>query len=127
MGDHSFFKPGKPFCGAVQVGNLIFTSGQVPTDASGATVGSDIKTQTTRVMQKIKESVEAFGAHVRDIVKCTVFLTDISMFAGMNEVYIKFFEENGAIDSLPARSAMEISKLVKPEWLVEIEAIAIKD
>jgi 2-iminobutanoate/2-iminopropanoate deaminase len=109
------------------VGNVIYTSGQVATDATGATVGSDIKTQTACVMQKIKESIEAFGGHVKDIVKCTVFLTDISMFAGMNEVYIKFFQDNGVIDSLPARSAMEISKLVKPEWIVEIEAIAIKD
>ncbi len=124
MVEKTYYKAGKPFCGAVKAGSSIFVSGQVPTKAEGSVVGKDIKSQTTAVLEKIKSALEGLDASVSDIVKCTVFLTDISTFSDMNEAYIEFFETNGFSDSLPARAAMEISSLVKKEWLIEVEAIA---
>ena len=125
MVEKTYYNPGKPFCGAVKAGNTIFVSGQVPTKEDGTVAGEDIKDQTRAVLEKIKSALEGLGASVTDVVKCTVFLTDIDTFSDMNEAYIEFFETNGFSDSLPARAAMEISRLVKKEWLIEVEAIAI--
>lgn len=106
--------PGVPYSPAVKVGNLVFTSGQVPDDPS-----ADIQTQTKQTLEKVKALVEAAGASMDNVVKCTVFLKNLEEFAEMNKIYVEYFSEKP-----PARSCVEVSKLVK-NFKVEIEAIAL--
>ena len=105
----------------ISTGEIIFTSGQIPLDPStGEVVEGDFKARARRVLQNINGILEASGSSISNSVKLTVFLTDLSRFAELNEVFLEFFSENP-----PARSALEVSKL--PLGVdVEIECIAIK-
>ena len=105
----------------ISTGEIIFTAGQIPLDPStGEVVEGDFKARVRRVLQNINGILEASGSSISNIVKLTVFLTDLSRFAELNEVFLEFFSENP-----PARSALEVSKL--PLGVdVEIECIAIK-
>ena len=105
----------------ISTGEIIFTAGQIPLDPStGEVVEGDFKARARRVLQNINGILEASGSSISNIVKLTVFLTDLSRFAELNEVFLEFFSENP-----PARSALEVSKL--PLGVdVEIECIAIK-
>jgi len=103
---------------AVKAGNLLFTSGQLPIDPATGEVSGDITAQTKQVLENLKSILEAAGGTLRDVIKATVFITDLSGFAAMNEVYAKYF-----IVAPPARSTVEISGLAK-KALVEIEVIA---
>ncbi|ACX51284.1 endoribonuclease L-PSP [Ammonifex degensii KC4] len=108
-----------PYSQAVRVGSLVFVSGQVPLDPStGQLVEGDIGTQTERAIQNIEAILEAAGLGLKNVVKTTVFLTDINEFPVVNEVYARYFG-----DSLPARSAVQVAGLPKGAR-VEIEAIA---
>jgi 2-iminobutanoate/2-iminopropanoate deaminase len=107
-----------PYSQAIKAGGFIFTSGQIPLLSSGALIEGDITAQTTQVLENLKAVLEAAGVSTRDVVKTTVFLSDMRNFAAMNEVYAKYFP------SSPARSTVEVSRLPK-DVLVEIEAIAI--
>ena len=110
-----------PYSQAVSVGNLLFTSGQIPIDpATGEFAGQDIKTQTRQSLTNISNILAAAGASMADVVKTTVLLNDIADFAAMNEVYAQFFEG----PAYPARSAVEVARLPK-DVLVEIEAVAL--
>jgi 2-iminobutanoate/2-iminopropanoate deaminase len=110
-----------PYAQANRVGNLIFTSGQIPLDpATGAIVGTTIKKQTERVLENLRAVLEAADSGLEKVVKTTVFLSDMNNFAKMNETYAKFFMG----PSLPSRSAVEVARLPK-DVLVEIEAVAL--
>lgn len=110
-----------PYSQAVQAGNMLFVSGQIPVDpATGAFAGEDIVTQTKQSLTNVKNILEAAGYSLNDVVKTTVLLADIADFAAMNAVYAEFFCENK-----PARACFAVRDLPKAA-LVEIEAIACK-
>ena len=107
-----------PYSQAVQAGNLIFVSGQLPINAETGEMPSDIKAQTRESIKNIKAILAEAGATLDNVVKTTVFLTDMEYFAPMNEVYAEEFK---AI--FPARCAFAVKELPK-KALVEIEVIA---
>ena len=110
-----------PYSQAIQAGNLLFVSGQIPIHpATGAFAGEDIETQTRQSLTNVKHILEAAGFTLNDVVKTTVLLADIGDFAAMNAVYAEFFCENK-----PARACFAVKDLPKGA-LVEIEAIASK-
>ena len=110
-----------PYSQAVQTGNMLFVSGQIPIDpATGEFAGNDITTQTNQSLTNIKNILAAAGYTLNDVVKTTVLLADIADFAAMNAVYAEFFTENK-----PARAAFAVKDLPRGA-LVEIEAIAAK-
>jgi 2-iminobutanoate/2-iminopropanoate deaminase len=111
-----------PYSQAVQVGNLLFTSGQVALDpATGQVVSGGIIEQTTRVLENLTAVLAAAGLSMADVVKTTVFLKSMNDFTAMNEVYGKYLAPDGAVP--PARSTVEVARLPK-DVLVEIEVIA---
>ena len=108
-----------PYSQAIQIGDLLFVSGQVPIDPStGAIVEGDIKAQAQQSLNNLKAILNAAGTNMGAVVKTTVFLADMNDFAAMNEVYAQFFQE-----PFPARSAVQGGRLPK-DAKVEIEAIA---
>ena len=108
-----------PYSQAIQIGDLLFVSGQVPIDPStGAIVEGDIKAQAQQSLNNLKAILNAAGTNMGAVVKTTVFLADMNDFAAMNEVYAQFFQE-----PFPARSAVQVGRLPK-DAKVEIEAIA---
>ena len=110
-----------PYSQAMQAGNLLFVSGQLPIDpATGAFAGDDIATQTRQSLTNVKNILEAAGYTCADVVKTTVLLANIEDFAAMNAVYAEFFTEN-----CPARAAFAVKDVPKGA-LVEIEASACK-
>jgi len=111
-----------PYSQAIRAasGRMIFTAGQIPLDpASGQLVEGDIKVQTRRVLESVKAILEAGGASLRDVVKTTVFLTDLRDFQAMNEVYGEYFSNEP-----PARSTVEVKALPRGAR-IEIETIAV--
>lgn len=110
-----------PYSQAVQTGNLLFVSGQIPIDpATGAFAGSDIAAQTRQSLTNLEAILEAAGYTCADVVKTTVLLSDMADFAAMNAVYGEFFPANA-----PARAAFAVKELPRGA-LVEIEAVACK-
>ena len=110
-----------PYSQAVQAGNLLFVSGQLPIDpATGAFAGEDIASQTRQSLTNVKNILEAAGYTCADVVKTTVLLANIEDFAAMNAVYAEFFTGD-----CPARAAFAVKDVPKGA-LVEIEAIACK-
>ena len=108
-----------PYSQAVQAGNLMFLSGQIPLNAEGNLVGETVPEQTEQVMKNIAAVLEANGLTYDDIVKTTVFLKDMGTFVQFNEVYGSFL-----MAPFPARACVEVSRLPK-DVLVEVEAIAL--
>lgn len=107
-----------PYSQAMKVGNLVFTSGQIPLDAvNGEIVGSEIVAQSEQVMANMAAVLEEAGASFTTVVKTTCFLADMADFAAFNQVYAKYFTGN------PARSCVAVKTLPKGV-LVEVEAIA---
>ncbi len=110
-----------PYSQAVQAGNLVFVSGQLPIDpATGEFAGATIGEQTRQSLTNIQNILEAAGYTMNDVVKTTVLLADIADFAPMNQVYAEFFTDNK-----PARAAFAVRDIPKGA-LVEIEAVACK-
>ncbi|MBO4802550.1 MAG: RidA family protein [Bacteroidaceae bacterium] len=108
-----------PYSQAIHVGNLVYTSGQLPIDpATGTFPEGGIREQTRQSLTNVKAILEEAGLSMSHVVKTTVFLADMSDFAEMNSVYAEFFTE-----PFPARSAVAVKTLPKAA-LVEIEAIA---
>lgn len=108
-----------PYSQAVSLGNLLFTSGQIPLDpATGQIVAGDVEAQTRQALTNVKEVLEAAGSDLAKVIKTTVFIKDMNDFAQINKVYATFF----AADP-PARSCVEVARLPK-DVLVEVEAIA---
>lgn len=104
---------------AVKAGNMLFTSGQLPINPVTGEISGDVADQTRQVLENLKAVVEAAGGTLADVVKTTVFITDLSGFAAMNAVYEQYFPVRP-----PARSTVEISGLAK-NALVEIELVAV--
>lgn len=110
-----------PYSQAIEIGDLVFCSGQISIDPATAQVFTgDVKTQTEMVMKNIDGVLKAAGLGYKNIVKTTIFLTSMNDFATVNEVYGKFFPENP-----PARSTVAVAGLPKGVN-VEIEVIASK-
>ncbi len=110
-----------PYSQAMVVGNLIFTSGQIPLDPeTGEMVGSNITEQAHRVFGNLKAVLEAAGGSLNSTVKTVCFLSDMDNFAAFNEVYAQYFTEK------PARSCVAVKSLPKGA-LVEVEVIAEKE
>ncbi len=108
-----------PYSQGVKAGNFVFVSGQLPIDpATGAFPCDCIKAQTEQSLKNVQAILEAQGLTMKNVVKTTVLLQNMSDFAAMNEVYGTFFTEE-----CPARAAFQVAKLPK-DALVEIEAIA---
>ena len=108
-----------PYNHAVRVGDMLFCAGQIPIDpASGNLVDGDIKAQTKQVLENITAILEDQGLNFNNVVKSTVFLTNLADFAGMNEVYSQYFTANH-----PARSTIQVAALPR-NASVEIEVIA---
>lgn len=106
-----------PYSQAMVVGDLLFTSGQIPLLADGTLNDGDITTQTTQVLANLKAVIEAAGASLDKVVKTTVFLKNLDDFVAMNKVYGETFGSH-----TPARSTVQVAKLPR-DVLVEIEAI----
>jgi len=114
---------GGAFSSGVEVpsGRTIYVSGQVSMDAEGNVVGEgDITAQTETVLEHVKTVVEEAGGGMEDIVKVTVFITDMGLYDEIHEVRRRYFEE-----PFPASSMVEVSALVDPRLLIEIEAVAV--
>lgn len=110
-----------PYSQAIVAGNMVFTSGQIPLSAeTGLVVGDDVSAQAVQALDNLKAVLAGAGCDLDDVVKTTVFITDMSKFALVNEIYAKYFTEKA-----PARSCVEVSKLPKG-CLVEVEAIAVR-
>lgn len=109
-----------PYSQAVQAGDTIYVSGQLPVDpATGEFAGDDIASQTKQSLENIRAVLASAGADMTKIVKTTVFLKDMKEFGAMNEVYAKYFPAD-----CPARAAIQIGCLPK-DARVEIEAVAV--
>ncbi|MEI7997988.1 MAG: RidA family protein [Candidatus Omnitrophota bacterium] len=111
--------PVGPYNQAVVIGNLIYTAGQIPLDKEGNMVPGGIKEQTEQVIANLKAVLEHAGSSLEKVVKATVFLKDLNDFAGMNEVYGKYFKNETA----PARSTLQVVRIPK-DSMVEIEVVA---
>ncbi len=107
-----------PYSQAIKIGDLLFSSGQIPLDSSGNIVSEDIKEQTAQCLNNLKNILEAAGSGLDRTVKTTVFLSDMNNFAAMNEVYSSFFS-----NPFPARSCFQVARLPR-DAKVEIELIA---
>ena len=110
-----------PYSQAIQAGNTVYVSGQLPIDpATGAFAGADIAAQTRQSLTNIRSILAGAGYSMTDVVKTTVLLADIAHFAAMNAVYAEFFAA-----PFPARAAFQVAALPK-NALVEIECVAVK-
>jgi len=125
MANKSIIKPAKspaavgPYNHGVRVGDLLFSAGQIPIDpATGNLVAGDIKAQTERVLLNLKAILDDQKLAFGNVVKSTVFMTNLADFAGMNEVYARYFTAD-----FPARSTVQVAALPKGAN-VEIEIIA---
>lgn len=108
-----------PYSQAVQAGDLLFCSGQIPLDPkTGELVGGGVEEQTRQVMKNLEEVLKAAGATFEDLVRTTIYLTDIAAFPVVNDIYAGYLGE-----SPPARATVEVSALPKGA-LVEIDGIA---
>jgi 2-iminobutanoate/2-iminopropanoate deaminase len=108
-----------PYSQAVEAGNFLFISGQIPLDPqTGSLVGEDIETQTERVLENLKAIVESEGLTLDNVVKTTIYLCDMNDFNRFNAVYSRYFQTDP-----PARATVEVTRLPK-NVLIEIEAIA---
>lgn len=110
-----------PYSQAVCANGFVYTSGQIPLTAEGLLVDGTIEDQTNVVFSNLKGVLEAAGSSLDQVVKATVFITDMNDFAKINDIYAKHFGEHK-----PARSCVEVSKLPKGVN-VEIEVIALSN
>jgi len=117
--------PSAPYSFAVEAQGrrTLHVSGQVPVDPQGNLVGKgDIRAQTVQVFENVKALVEAAGGTMDNVVKVGIFVTDIRFRDTITEVRRQYLKE-----PFPAATMVEISRLVSPDWLVEIEAVAVLD
>lgn len=108
-----------PYSQAIQVGNLLYTSGQIPIDpATGQIVEGGIEAQTRQSLLNVQAILKEAGVTMGSVVKTTVFMADMNDFPAMNAVYAEFFTQ-----PFPARSAVAVKNLPKGA-LIEIEVVA---
>ena len=108
-----------PYSQAIDLGEIIFTSGQIPVAPDGS-VSDDISEQTRQALLNLKAVVQAGGSSFDKVIKTTVFITDMAQFGAINAVYSEFFSE-----PYPARSCVQVAALPKGVS-IEIEAVALK-
>ena len=114
--------PRGPYSPAVKAGGFIYVSGQISVDpATDQAHLGDIATETRQVLKNVETNLAACGATMADVVRCTVYLTNIGDFAAMNAVYAEFFG-----NAKPARTTIGVASLPLPGAKVEIDAIAYK-
>ena len=112
-------RPTYPYSPGTKAGNMIYTAGQVAWDNTGKVIGvNDIRAQTIQTLSNIVSVLKEGGADINDVVKCNVYLKNMSDFQIMNEEFAKLFSSNP-----PARTTVQ-TPMAEPEMLVEIEAIA---
>lgn len=109
-----------PYSQGIDIGNMIFFSGQIPLDPETGVMPEGIGAQTRRALDNVKGLLESQNLTFKNVVKTTVFLDNIDDFATMNGIYAEYFEE-----PYPARSAVEVAKLPKGA-LLEVEVVAVK-
>ncbi|NLL61699.1 MAG: RidA family protein [Candidatus Atribacteria bacterium] len=115
-------KAGGPYSPALKIGNLVFVSGQLPTDpATGELVEGNIETQAQRALDNLRLVLQPYGIGLKHIVKVTIFLKDMNNFSRVNEIYGQYFSSD-----FPARSCIGIARLPR-DAQIEIEAIAYCD
>ena len=111
-----------PYSQAIRIGNFVFCSGQIPLDPkTGEIVPGDVNAQTKRVMENIAAVLRAEGLNFGNIIKTTIFLTNLADFQTVNELYGSYFNQ-----APPARSTVQVAALPKGAR-VEIETIAVAD
>ena len=110
-----------PYSQAIETGDMIFTSGQIPLTPDGKLVEGGIEAQTRQVLENVKAVLHAAKSGLEHVVKTTIFLQDMNQFQIVNEIYGEYFSEHQ-----PARSCVEVSRLPK-DVLIEIEVIAKKN
>lgn len=109
-----------PYSQAVRIGDMLFTSGQIPLiPGSMELVTGDIKAQTKQCMENLKAILAEAGTDFNNCIKCTIFIKDMNQFSQINEVYASYFSANP-----PARATVEVARLPKDAG-IEIEAIAV--
>ena len=113
--------PAGPWSQGVRAGNLLFVSGQVGEDARGVILeATDFRAQAMRALENVEQVVRAAGGTKADIVKITAFLKDVRYFPDYNDVRRAFFG-----DRFPASTSVVVKELARPEYLLEIEAVAV--
>jgi 2-iminobutanoate/2-iminopropanoate deaminase len=114
-------RPVGPYSQAVMVGQFLFCSGQIAINPeTNEVLQADVQTQARRVLDNLKAVVEASGLTMENVVKTTIFLTDMADFAAVNDVYQNYF-----VRKFPARSTIQVAGLPKGVK-VEIEAVAVR-
>ena len=111
---------GRPYSPAVKIGNTVYVSGQIAIDINGNEVRDSVEAETEQVLKNIERWLGEAGFEMSDVVRATVFLTDINDYDAMNSVYVRFFPENP-----PARACVAVKELVRG-FRIEISAIAQK-
>jgi 2-iminobutanoate/2-iminopropanoate deaminase len=109
-----------PYSQAIDLGELVFTSGQIPVDPATGAVSDDIVEQAHQSLKNVKAVLEAAGSSMEKVVKTTVFIADMDQFGAINSVYEQYFTQ-----PYPARSCVQAAKLPKGVG-IEVEAIALK-
>ncbi len=107
-----------PYSQAIKINDMIFTSGQIPFDAEGKLISDDVQEQTRQSLNNVKNILEEAGSSMDNVIKCTVFISNMEDFNKINEIYQEFFSE-----PYPARSCVEVARLPR-DVKIEIEAIA---
>ncbi|WP_137792172.1 RidA family protein [Bacillus sp. E(2018)] len=108
-----------PYSQGIIIDKMFFSSGQIPLTKEGVMIDGDVKEQTHQVFQNLKAVLKEAGSSLDQVVKATVFISDMNEFADINEVYAEYFNEHK-----PARSCVEVARLPK-DAKVEIEVIAL--
>ena len=109
-----------PYSQGMIVGDLVFTSGQIPLNPENGELVTEISKATVQVKANLSAVLEAAGSSLEKVIKTTIFLQELNDFEKVNEIYGDYFKDN-----LPARSCVQVAKLPKGA-IIEIEAIAIK-
>ena len=109
---------GLPFSRMVRAGGFVFFSGQIPMDSEGKVVKGDIKAQTQAVMERLGDSLAEVGLGFQDVIKTTVWLSDLALFNDFNDTYRQYFS-----DGLPTRSTVEAKLALGVDVEIEIQAL----
>ncbi|MBE6912250.1 MAG: RidA family protein [Ruminococcaceae bacterium] len=107
-----------PYSQAIVLGDMVFTSGQIPVNPETGKIPEGVKAQAEQAFSNLKNLIEASGGKMANVIKTTVFIKNMEDFATINEIYASYFEA-----PYPARSCVEVARLPK-DVLLEVEAVA---